>query len=68
MIQDAGSHAADLVSKYDQVGGSGEHPVYTVSDWRDAVAAGKTRLGYWEWAAARIDEAYEDETRLQMMM
>jgi hypothetical protein len=34
----------------------GEHPEYVVSDWQYSVANGDTRLGYWDWVAARLDE------------
>lgn len=41
----------------DQWGGSwGDHPDHSIEDWRYEVANNDTRLGYWEWVAARIDE------------
>lgn len=39
----------------------GEHPDYSVEDWRDEVGDYDTRLGYWEWVAARIIEDEEAE-------
>ncbi|VVP30160.1 hypothetical protein [Pseudomonas fluorescens] len=41
---------AQLDEKYNAAGG-GEHPVYTRSDWREAVAQEYTLSGYWEWVA-----------------
>lgn len=32
----------------------GEHPEHPLSDWRYEVQNGDTRLGYWEWVAARL--------------
>ena len=34
----------------------GEHPDHPVSDWTAEVDRNDTRLGYWEWVAARIEE------------
>lgn len=39
---------AELISSY---GKWGEHPVFTLSDWRAEVGNNETRLGYWEWTA-----------------
>jgi hypothetical protein len=33
----------------------GNHPDHHPSDWEDEVTNGDTRLGYWEWVAARIN-------------
>lgn len=33
----------------------GEHPEHPSSDWRYEADNGDTRLGYWEWVAARIE-------------
>jgi hypothetical protein len=35
----------------------GEHPDHDPSDWRQEVENHDTRLGYWDWVAAKIDEA-----------
>ena len=41
----------------DQHGGYwGEHPEYPLVDWRLEAAAGDTRLGYWYWVLARLEE------------
>jgi len=32
----------------------GSHPAMPVEDWRDEVAEGATRQGYWEWVAAQM--------------
>ena len=34
----------------------GEHPSWPVSDWRNEVADDDTRLGYWGWVSARLEE------------
>lgn len=31
-----------------------DHPEYPPEDWREEIAAGDTRLGYWEWVAHKI--------------
>lgn len=41
-------------------GAWGEHPDHLVEDWRNEAGDDYTRLGYWEWVAARIENA--DET------
>jgi hypothetical protein len=38
----------------------GEHPGFPVEDWRNDVANGDTRMGYWEWVAAQL-EAQEND-------
>lgn len=39
-----------------------EHDKFPSRDWRYEVADGDTRLGYWEWVAAQLnDTAEEDE-------
>lgn len=38
----------------EELGGHwGKHPDHPVEDWQYEVANGDTRLGYWEWVAAR---------------
>lgn len=32
-----------------------DHPDYAFSDWQYEVANNDTRLGYWEWVAASMD-------------
>lgn len=39
---------------HDQIGHWGEHPLHTLAHWRGEIAKNKTRVGYWEWVAARI--------------
>lgn len=34
----------------------GEHPGFPVSDWLYEVANGDTRLGYWEWVKAQLEQ------------
>jgi hypothetical protein len=43
----------ELRNKY---GHWGYHPDFPVKDWRHEVADNDTRLGYWEWIAARMEE------------
>jgi hypothetical protein len=41
----------------DKFGGYwGKHPDYPVEDWTYEVGIGDTRLGYWDWVAAKIEE------------
>jgi hypothetical protein len=37
----------------------GEHPEYTLADWRQLVAENDTRLGYWEWVLANVEATAE---------
>lgn len=34
----------------------GKHPTHKIDDWQYLVSNGDTRLGYWEWVQAQIDE------------
>lgn len=34
----------------------GEHPLYPLSYWKYAVANDDTRMGYWPWVEAKIEE------------
>ena len=45
----------------EQYGGywDGEHPEYTLSDWKYAVQSNDTRLGYWHWVKLSIEEETE---------
>lgn len=47
--------AAQLATKYDLLDGWGEHPQFSMADWRAAVAAEDTRRGYWEWVVAQLE-------------
>jgi hypothetical protein len=45
----------------DQNGGHwGEHPDYPARDWKHEVVDGNTRLGYWDWVEAQIENYIED--------
>src|SRR3546814_4202416 len=35
----------------------GEYPEYPANDWRLEVENHDTRIGYWEWVAAKIEQA-----------
>ncbi|MHD0294308.1 hypothetical protein [Rhodococcus qingshengii] len=41
----------------EQFGVWGEHPSHPARDWQHEVADGDTRLGYWAWVAAQLDNA-----------
>jgi len=47
---------ADALQAKHSPNGDGEHPVYTRSTWREAVALEHTALGYWVW----IEQQFED--------
>ena len=38
-------------------GHRGEHPEQSVEEWESQVRHGNTRLGYWEWVAASLEDA-----------
>lgn len=46
-----------LETKYCPDGVVGEHPVFSLSDWRAAVVFGDTLLGYWRWLVDQINDA-----------
>ena len=48
--------AAQLKKQYSDGEGWGEHPDHCNAYWQNDVFRGDTRLGYWEWVAARIEE------------
>lgn len=50
--------AEELDEEYNQ-DGTGEHPVYTRSEWIIAIMDGNTVLGYWQWLANLLEEAEE---------
>ncbi len=37
----------------------GKHPAYPPADWRYEVGNNETRLGYWEWVQARLEDGEE---------
>ena len=38
-----------------------EHPEWTRDEWQSDVAAGDTRLGYWEWVIHQLESAAGEE-------
>ena len=44
---------AELIKAY---GWWGEHPEYSLVDWRYEVFKETTRLGYWDWVAVKYQE------------
>jgi hypothetical protein len=34
----------------------GDHPKYSVEDWRHATATENTRMSYWEWVVKQLNE------------
>lgn len=53
---DAGATADSLEDRYNP-NGDGEHPIHTRDAWILAVQQKVTLRGYWDWAAAQIEEA-----------
>ena len=52
--------AQTLRLKYDRLAagkGWGSHPDFRPADWRNAVCAEDTQLGYWDWVVKGLDEA-----------
>lgn len=47
----------DELDDHYNVSGSGEHPVFTNRDWRDAVSKQMTTVGYWDWVQHQIHDA-----------
>lgn len=45
--------AAQLIEQY---GMWGEHALHPPRDWQYEVASDYTRLGYWEWVAAKLEQ------------
>lgn len=43
----------------EQFGHWGDNPVHSVSEWKQEVRAGNTRLGYWEWVATLLEAEEE---------
>lgn len=50
--------AEQLDMKYNP-DGDGEHPEFTREAWIQAVGAGDTLRGYWEWVASELEECTE---------
>ena len=57
--------ATELQEKYDHVSGKwGEHPDYRMEAWGEAAADLSTRLGYWDWVVAQLEQdGDEDDNR-----
>ena len=54
--------AEQLSQRYDtDIRRWGEHPEYPMSEWRDEVANGDTRRGYWDWVASQIEARADGE-------
>lgn len=34
----------------------GEHPDFSVADWKYDIESGYTRQAYWDWVVAKIDD------------
>jgi hypothetical protein len=57
---DRGLSEQELAELYDELEGWGDHPTYTMIDWRNAVIDDETRLGYWAWVASMIEQEEND--------
>lgn len=65
---DSEMSATELQAKYDAIGDTdqgphgqwGQHPVFTMEEWREDVANGDTRRGYWDWVQCNIETHPED--------
>jgi hypothetical protein len=53
--------AQELREKYDTEEGWGQHPRFTMEDWRNEVSNEDTRIGYWDWVEKSLAYA-EDAT------
>jgi len=51
-IKDYGLTAKELEMRYER---SGQHPIYTLKEWREEVMAGDTLSGYWDWVVSRLE-------------
>ena len=61
---------AELCEKFDRLadgGNWGEHPRYTMLDWRNEVADESTRLSYWQWVENQITIDGDETTAPSMM-
>ena len=55
--------AEELQAKYDALAPNnqwGEHPTCAVSAWQSEVAEYNTRLGYWDWVVAQLEQFEND--------
>lgn len=56
----------DALRLANALGISREHPDFPEDDWREAVAAGDTRDGYWDWVVNEMryqQHAWLDDDR-----
>ena len=54
--QPVGDNAERLREYYDTTSQWGSHPDHPMEDWQGDAARGETRLGYWPWVLARLEE------------
>ena len=54
--------AAELQEKYDYPSGRwGNHPDYPMEAWGESAADLSTRLGYWDWVVAQLEQNDDDD-------
>jgi hypothetical protein len=53
--------AQELREKYDTEEGWGQHPRFTMEDWRNQVSNEDTRIGYWDWVEKSLAYAEDEE-------
>jgi hypothetical protein len=53
--------AQELREKYDTEEGWGQHPRFTMEDWRNEVSNEDTRIGYWDWVEKSLAYAEDEE-------
>lgn len=53
--------AQELREKYDTEEGWGQHPRFTMEDWRHEVSNEDTRIGYWDWVEKSLAYAEDEE-------
>ena len=56
IMLDVGLTAEQLREKYDDEDGWGEFPEFTMDAWREEVANGDTRSGYWDWVVSQLEQ------------
>ena len=53
VLESPGSYEDETLSMWSDA--QGEHPRYTILDWRNSAAAGYTLLGYVDWVSSELD-------------
>jgi len=53
--------AQELRKKHDAEEGWGQHPRFTMEDWRNEVSNEDTRIGYWDWVEKSLAYAEDKE-------